>query len=263
MKLEACNSPLLGKVPFPQDRGRARHMLSSVIPARRGKGLTKGPGCAFPILSAKLTQIHSCLGKSKWKMGESRCITVKALPSLGRKWQALSRNFPPFIITVSLIFLFGTYSLKLPRGWCAVCPMALSKQILSRLKTESKFISARVHWFFLFQAERTAGKRVLLHRDHGGVVSYSGLLKRRAQRQGEGQSWGKESALYSVEQERSFQKRAGRAGDTRERRGLLGPWPIGGQTPCPEGQLLLSSSQLLPYGIWEQRCRILLFFMRS
>ena len=97
---------LAGKVLFPQDRGRARHTLSGGTPASRRKGLMKGSGGAFPVFSSKLTQIHSFLGKSKWKLGESRCHTMEELPSLGRKQQVLGRNVPPFVIRSATFFSF-------------------------------------------------------------------------------------------------------------------------------------------------------------
>ena len=106
---------LAGKVLFPQDRGRARHMLSGGTPASRRKGLIKGSGGAFSVLSSKLTQIHSFLGKSKWKLGESRCHTMKELPSLGRKQQVLGRNVPPFVIWSAAFFSFERIAWNYPK----------------------------------------------------------------------------------------------------------------------------------------------------
>jgi hypothetical protein len=45
----------------------------------------KGLGCASPILSSKLLQIHSSPGKSEWRLGEVRYVSVMEFSSLGRK----------------------------------------------------------------------------------------------------------------------------------------------------------------------------------
>ena len=90
-----------------------------------------------------------------------------------------------------------------------ICPVVLSEQIFSCLKAEFKSTSVRVNWCFFFWAERTAGERALLPRDHGTDVGYSGLLKWRGQRQEEGQSWDEGSALYFSNMRGHFRRAQG------------------------------------------------------
>ena len=132
------------------------------------------------------------------KAGRVQVSHREGAPFTWKETTGVGQKCSPFGNKVSPIFLFWAYSLKLPQGWCAICPMALSKQVFSCLKTEFKSTSVRVNWCFFFWAGRAAGERALLHGDHGGDVGYSGLLKWRGQRQEEGQSWGEGSALYLV-----------------------------------------------------------------